>query len=178
MKTTYSLGNAIEFPEEFTGSALVLHHPEQIPPHIGVLHEGWYYSLSVKGVKTEIPFARFAAELQKRNNSCVLVELNLPFYIQSPLRYFKAYGPLDGSGETTCLFPIRDWLATELGEEEGMQLLAADFVFELIEKLRNELRIGRTYATPAGETELVYATYTYADIVNEIKRKEDLYARG
>jgi hypothetical protein len=174
--STYSLGPVTTFPENFTGSAIVLLKIENIPPHLGLLHNGLYYSLSVKGVKANIPFEQFSREVQQAKISCVLVEIEPPFYIESPLRYFENYGKLSSAKEVTCLYPIRDWLGFALDDETGSEIQAAGFVFELIEALGRDGRTGKVYGLHVNDTELILPTYTQQDILNEIKRKGGQYA--
>ncbi|MFI5203238.1 MAG: hypothetical protein ACHQF2_01990 [Flavobacteriales bacterium] len=170
----YTLGPIHPIPENYAGTALVLHNIEKIPPHIGVVFQGLYYSLSVKGVKTEIPFQRVADEIKNKSSVCAIVEIEVPFYIQSPLRYFNNYTALSSNGDETCLSPIRDWLEHEMEEEVELrwEIAASQFVFELIEALRNEHRVGNVYGLNTTKTELVLPRYTWQDIMNEIERKE------
>lgn len=175
---SYSLGIPSPFPENFEGTAIVLHKIENIPPHVALLHNGMYYSLSVKGAKVDIPFAQFYEEVQRLKKSCVLIEIHVPFYIPSPVGEFDSLPPLSSQNFITCLTPIKEWLVNGMDEEVSEQLIEAEFVFNLIEVLQREGSVEQVYAAFVNDGELKLPTYTWQDIMDEISRKEKKHANG
>jgi hypothetical protein len=112
-------------------SYILIQNTNQIPPHISLVVEGNYFSVSVSGVKTEVDFQSVLKNIQLKNIPCLILEISkIKFSSNAIADIFNHYGRLD-KPEKSCLFPILDVLNRAYG-----LILESEFVFELITELK------------------------------------------
>jgi hypothetical protein len=113
-------------------SFILIQNTLQIPPHISLVVEGNYFSVSVSGVKTEVDFQSVLKNIQLKNIPCLILEIpKIKFSSEAIADIFNHYGRLD-KPEKSCLFPILEVLNRAYG-----LILESEFVFELITELKN-----------------------------------------
>ena len=89
------------------GFFLCIWHANKIPPHIGVLIDGFYYSLKVKGKDTKIPVQEIIKLINRKSICTVFVEINLPINQQFVEDVFSNYD-FAVESKSTCLTPITE----------------------------------------------------------------------
>jgi len=113
-----------------SGLWIVLYHADRIPPHLMLISEGKYYSLSVKGNHLGEPIEPMLRYARSKKHKLVFYQVQLPseitFTEEFLLSFFKRYEAPE-AGKVTCLFPIREFL--EALSPKGF--VHAAFVFEL-----------------------------------------------
>lgn len=120
---------------------LLLIEPENIPPHLGLIVNGSYYSISVKGVRSGTNAENLINSLIKKSKKALFVQLNN--WQPDPnelMKIFSSYSAPDGL-KITCLSPILDALEQEMGSE----VRDCSFVFELIPFLEVRGKVGLTF---------------------------------
>ena len=121
-------------PEELgSGLWLVMAGVDDIPPHIALLNEGLYYSVSAKKVDVGTPLENFLKAISRKSVPTLFIK----FLESSPQGedlggaelggVFENY-PTLGSGNHSCLWPIRDFFAKTFSEKYSK----ATLVFELL----------------------------------------------
>ncbi len=123
-------------PEELnSGLWLVMAGVDDIPPHIALLNDGSYYSISAKKVDIGTPLETFLKAISRRSVPALFIK----FHESSPQGeglggadkglggVFQRY-PTLGNGEHSCLWPIRDFFAKTFSEKYSK----ATLVFELL----------------------------------------------
>jgi len=115
-------------PEEVqTGLWLAMAGVDDIPPHIALINEGLYYSVSAKKVETGVPLTSFFKAISRRSVPTLLIKFRNST-LRSPLSFFFEKYPLLGSGNHSCLWPVRDVFAELFSEKYSK----ATLVFELL----------------------------------------------
>lgn len=94
-------------PPPSPGEYLLLIDPHNVPPHLGILKDGFYYSLSVKGVELEKEGGALLSALKKKGKEVLLIGISLTVDSPSLHSSFQAY---EGSEPpySSCLEPILD----------------------------------------------------------------------
>lgn len=111
-------------------SFILIQHTDQIPPHISLVVDGNYFSVSVSGVKTEVDVLSVLKNIQLKNIPCLILEITPIKYSSGAIaETFQHYGRLD-QPEKSCLFPIIGLLNKAYG-----YLHESEFIFELIREL-------------------------------------------
>jgi hypothetical protein len=112
------------------GLWIVLYHADRIPPHLMLVSEGHYYSLSVKGNHLGEPVEPMLRYARSKKHKLIFFQVQLPSeiaYSEEFLRsFFKRYIAPE-AGKITCLYPIREFL--EALSPKGF--IHSAFVFEL-----------------------------------------------
>jgi len=132
---SYSLQvNSLSSTEELNkGLWLVIAGVNDIPPHIALIDDGKYYSVSARKVKVAEPVDKFLKAIGR--NSLPTLFVGIKQGNQSPqmggLRgaeaAFQRY-PVLGNGDHTCHWPIRDFFVETFSPE----FASGDLVFELL----------------------------------------------
>jgi len=128
--SSYSLqAEVINSPEEInSGLWLVIAGIDGIPPHIALINEGRYFSVSAKRVEAGIPLQNFLKAISKRSVPTVFIQLkNVGNKTDLLKSCFEKY-PTLGNGDHSCLWPIRDFSAQSYSEKYRK----SEFVFELL----------------------------------------------
>jgi len=90
-----------------TGFFLCVLHADKIPPHIGVLKDGLYYSLKAKGKDVAIPYVELLKVVNRKLISTLFVEMNKNV---SNEVIEKVYGNYEKAiaYEASCLSPLKE----------------------------------------------------------------------
>lgn len=126
---------------------LVLLRTDRIPPHLGLLCSGAWFTLDVKGPVFGTDASRLLQAIERRQMPSAFVQLAWPRGLSREAALgrlgsaFSAYAPL-GEGTATCISPVRDFVSGIYDKKTG----AADFVYQLLHMLGDAGLIVRTYA--------------------------------
>lgn len=127
------LSNVVPFPgADKNKTYLLLISPESIP-HLCIIHNGLYYSLTYKECENAKDFNQYLQFLLRAKRKMLFVEIDR--IAENPWAIFKKYEKLAGSG-LTCLQPVKETI---------FENSKAEFVFELIQELQNAERITQVY---------------------------------
>jgi len=118
-------------PEELRkGLWLVMAGIDSIPPHIALISEGKYFSVSAKKVEVAAPIENFLKAISRKTVPTLFINI----HEKSPLKgRFRGAGeafsyPTLGNGPHSCLWPVRDFFAQTFSENFSK----TEFVFELL----------------------------------------------
>jgi len=89
----------------------IIFHADKKPPHLGIVWNQLYFSLTIKGAEIEIPFDEKLVLINKRKIPCLFVEIKTPeessFLLEELKEIFISYPPL--TNKTSCLEPIAEF---------------------------------------------------------------------
>ena len=142
-----------------TGTHLILLYANKKPPHLALLSNGRYFSVSVKGVQIENA-SLIQQLIDKKKIPTLFIELELEMN-ESILNSIFDKSTLN---QATCIRPIRETLSHQSGKEE---YLRAGTIFELYEILENQSAIGmirQKYLLTDGEVEFTLPFYTREEV--------------
>lgn len=143
---------------------LIIIHADKKPPHLGIIWNQLYFSLTVKGSEVEIPVEEKLDILNKRKIPCLLVEIKAPeesnFFLNELTEIFNSYPPL--TNKTSCLEPIAEFfykilqLKTEAPLLHGM-IEALQKQHLLIESFSLHLKLtnNKTFELPAYDANII-----------------------
>ena len=156
---------------DLSATYLLLISPENIP-HLAIVSEGKYYSLTHKKSFIAEPFGPYFNFLKRANRKMIFIEFSDP--IVNPEEIFGRYQKAD-MDSTTCLLPVKDCL---------LPGSAAGFVYELVpelyaaNKIKQAFHVNMEYdLTDLGDFNLsIYpkeAIFSYIESLNEkyVKRQ-------
>ena len=162
------------------GVYIAVMHAKRIPPHIGLIIEGKYHSLSVKGQDINISVTALLKNTQQRKISSLFIkirahstfsELYLKEHFITNIQQF----PRVDIGVATCLSPIKLFF----DEVYNVPLNNINYLFELVPRLYSEGLIENSSALFIDKTTYQLPVYTNADINagivevrNEFKKKQ------
>ena len=129
-KETYSLKISDVSSEDLnTGLWLVLAGVNDIPPHIALISEGKYFSVSARKVEVGVELSTFLKAIGRRSIPTLFVGIKIhpSGGIRGALNAFERY-PTLGSGPHSCLWPVRDFFTKAFSSEYAK----ANLVFELL----------------------------------------------
>lgn len=116
---------------------LVVLHASRTPPHIGILINGVYHSLTIKGQETNVSLAVLLKTIKQKKIESVFVKLKKhPVFssdyqneiFQFHIKQFKQVKP----NEASCLSPVKLFLS----EFYAVNLIDKELLFELMERLK------------------------------------------
>lgn len=159
---------ATELPDEqllLDGSFVVLVHAHRVPPHIGMILNKGYHSLSIKGHELEVSPAALIKNCRIRKIPTVFFQLtNHPTFSSSYLsEHFQAtvqsYGLVDGA-TATCISPVRDFFREvyNFPVEEGCM------IHQLIPALMNAGLIQSIYSINIDGGRVQLPVYSQAEV--------------
>jgi len=167
-----------------SGLWLVLVGINEIPPHIALISEGKYYSLSARKVDCGTSLERLTNTLERKQIPTLFVNIEekttesanaiassdnyrgeaIP--VKSLQKIYKDLQPL-GNSENTCLSPIKDFFA----ECYSREFTRISYVFELLalcEKKGLLKECLSLYAENTNSNRITLPKYTMAQIRNKI----------
>ena len=124
----YSLKiNPLLSPEELNkGLWLVIAGVTDIPPHIALIADDKYYSVTARKVKVGEPIDKFLKAISRRSLPTLFVSIKSSN--MSGLKETFEFYPTLGNGEHTCHWPIRDFFV----KSSSSEFTDATLVFELL----------------------------------------------
>lgn len=164
-------------PEEIQhGLFLVMAGIDTIPPHIALINDGLYYSVSAKKVEVGVPVANFLKAISRKNVPTLFVSIESPLqgrYRGATLEGIFENYPTLGNGEHSCLWPVRDFFA----ESFSNKYKKASLVFELLAMAQQDNMLlgckalfapSLPYLSMGGHSGLVLPKYSHEQIREKI----------
>jgi hypothetical protein len=140
-------------PSNFTESILnkglfiCLLHVQHVPPHIGVIVDGNYHSLTIKGTEPNVTAAALLKLIQQKKIEAVFLRItNHPVFSTDHmnamfLEILKKY-PRIGSNEVTCLSPVKDFF----NEFYAINSEEKDMIYDLLKRMEANNFILQAYS--------------------------------
>ncbi len=156
------------------GTWLALLHAHRVPPHIGLMINGNYNSLTVKGQERNVPFeAVYKTAIQKKIE-CVFIKVTghpvfSDDYRLAVLQEMIGSFPSVKQDEATCLSPVKEFFQ----EFFAVKIKKEELLFDFIERLNGSGYLEYASAcnfTPDGNC-IALPFYT-AELLNERIKKE------
>ena len=111
------------------GAWLLLLHPEQKPPHLGIIAFDRYYSLTNKGLELGEPASKLMAAITRKQIPVLALKLAIPEGVDANQSLDQAFAAYEkASNGITCLYPIRDWVEAVW----NLNVQQAGYIFELV----------------------------------------------
>ncbi len=127
---------------EFTDSTLTkglficLLHAKRVPPHIGIIIDGQYHSLTIKGIEPNVSVTALLRTIQQQKIESAFLKIT-PHPVFSNdhmnsmfLEILKKY-PQIRSNEVTCLTPLKDFF----NEFYAINTSANDMIYDLLKRM-------------------------------------------
>jgi hypothetical protein len=170
-KDRYTLDvSQLQSPDELnTGLWVVLAGINEIPPHIALIQEGKYYSVTTNRVKVDEPVEKILKAISRKNLPTIFVRIksnNEPILSEELGEAFSVY-PTLGNGEHSCLSPISDFFAKTYSAEFGNKHLVFD-VLSLAQKKGMLVEGKALYTDNLDNGVLHLSKYSHEQIRNKI----------
>jgi hypothetical protein len=149
------------------GLWLVVAGINDIPPHIAILSEGKYYSLSVRKVDSGSSLSRFINTLRRKHIPALFIQLSTKNDASLCLEKTYTDLPLLSNTENTCLSPIKKFFA----EYYYPDFASANYVFELLamaEKKKLIIKCISLFCENTNSNMITLPKYTMLQIRNKI----------
>ncbi len=161
--------NTVPFESEAefdTSLWLLLVGINEIPPHIALISDGKYYSLSTKKVDCGSSAEVFVNKLNRKKIPTLFVKIQS----QTPKRdlqdIYKDLQPLTNS-DKTCLSPIKDFFSEQISQK----FKDLNYVFEMLALLENKGLLQKCISLncdSSGSNRITLPKYNMAQIRNRI----------
>lgn len=177
---TLSVTNQTFNKDLYKGTWLVVLHVSRIPPHIGIVIDGNYNSLTIKGHELNINLEVLIKTIQKKNIEALFIKLqHHPVFsgdfqkeiCQHYIQQFTQVKP----NEASCLSPVKLFLQ----EFYALQLLHDELLFELMERLKQNQYIKTVMGINIDKLiengEVALPVYTQQELQEVIKQERLAY---
>ncbi len=148
------------------GIYIILFNATSLPPHLLLSIDGEIYSITDSGRQTGSPLEKLVGFIKRKNVPALFIEwkaANCDAVKKSAKEQFLNYDRVI-EGKVSCLFPIRDVVATILGEE----MKQANFIFELLPLMEKVNALGEIFELNMANTltngNFELLTYTQAQM--------------
>src|SRR5579863_3687008 len=113
----------------YSGLWLLLVGINNTPPHIALIYNGKYYSVSARNIDCGTPAKKFLNIIHRKNISTLCVGIQVPEKDFETLlnNLYTNYKPLSDSNNS-CLSPIKEFFAGNISPE----FASVNYVFELV----------------------------------------------
>jgi hypothetical protein len=98
---------ALEGPHPPEGTMLLLIEPARVPPHLALIRDASYYSLSIKGVELEKDGHTLLRTLDRKGKPYLLIPFEAPSDEKDASGIFSSYEGQEPP-VSSCLAPLRD----------------------------------------------------------------------
>lgn len=158
------------------GLYIAVVHATRIPPHIGLIMDGKYYSLSIKGQDINTTVTALIKNTKQRKIPSIFIKIrshntfSTTYLKEHFITNIQQFPKVD-IGVATCLSPIRLFF----DEVYNVSMNEINYLFELVPKLYSEDLIENTFALFVDEKKYQLPVYTAAEINAGIQQvKNDL----
>lgn len=165
--------NAANFTDDVLNKGLFicLLHVKRIPPHIGLIIDGKYHSLTIKGCEPDVAVSTLLKAVQQKKIESVFLKLtphpvfSIDHLNSMFLEVLKKY-PQIRSNEVTCLSPIKDLL----NEFYAINSKEKDMIYDLLKRLEANNFILQAYSLNLSleNDELSIPVYTQEELAKKI----------
>ncbi|MCT4580083.1 MAG: hypothetical protein N4A35_01585 [Flavobacteriales bacterium] len=121
-----------------SGFFLCLIATNKIPPHIAIIANGKYYSVSVRGVKIAVDYQSLLKTIHHKKIPSLFIQLAIEPNFQALKKAYGQYPKL--TEKESCLFPIRDYFQKEQLTTENWE-----FVFNAVDDLLFKNMVVQSY---------------------------------
>lgn len=141
--------NASDFTETILNKGLFicLLHVNRVPPHIGIIIDGKYHSLTIKGIEPNVNVAALLKIIQQQKIGSVFLKIT-PHPVFSNdhmnsmfLEILKKH-PQIVPNQTTCLNPIKDFF----NEFYAVNSSEKDMIYDLLKRMEANNFILQAYS--------------------------------
>ena len=165
------------------GTWLVLLHATRVPPHAGLMVEGNYNSLTIKGHELDVKLDVLLKMIQQKKVEAVFIELKKhPVFsndyqlhiFQHQVSLFQAVKP----NEATCLSPLKLFFQ----EFYAVPLLEDELLFELIQRLEENNYLGQRIFMNIDEKSMENGkfslpNYSLEELQEVIRKEREAYSK-
>ncbi len=133
---------------------LVILHASRIPPHVGLLVEGSYNSLTIKGHELNIHLDVLLKTIHQKKIETLFIKLkkhpvfSTEYQKEIAQHYIQQYTQVKPN-EASCLSPIKLFLQ----EFYALPLKQNELLFELVDRLKQNLYINEAVGYHISETD-------------------------
>ena len=182
IQSPYRLTVTDSFKEEslLKNTWLVILHASRTPPHIGILIDGSYNSLTIKGHELDININVLLKTIQQKKIETLFIQLkkhpvfSADYQKEICQHYIKQYTQVKVN-EASCLSPIKLFLQEFYAICENKQ----ELLFELVERLKQnqyiELTSGLNIEGKIQEREFYLPIYSNHKLQEIIKTERSNY---
>ena len=159
---------------------LVILHASRIPPHIGVLIDGSYNSLTIKGREIDVNIEALLKTIQQKKIESIFIRLKKhpvfsgDYQKEICQHYIHQFTQVK-QNEASCLSPVKLFLQ----EFYALQLIEEEMFFQLTERLKQNHYISSTVAVNInGKTEgneFALPIYSLEELQDVIKKERSAY---
>jgi hypothetical protein len=152
---------SIDFPEE--GLYFMLIFQQKVFPHLAILNQGKYWSLSLNQVYRAVPGLQRWKSLRRKLLPVIFIKINSEKSDEDLLRLaFSGYNPLH-LNQQTCLSPVLDFFRLKTGQN-----IQAEIVADLVLELSRLSYIQNYLAINIQSGPFCLPDYSRQDVVNSI----------
>lgn len=142
---TLSVSETFSDTELFKGTWLVILNASRTPPHVGLMIDGNYNSLTIKGHELNINCSVLLKTIQQKKIESLFIKLkyhpvfSTEYQKEICQHYIKQFNQVKAN-EASCLSPIKLFLQEFYAISESKN----ELLFELVERLKQNLYITQT----------------------------------
>lgn len=146
------------------GTWLVVLHASRIPPHIGLLIDGSYNSLTIKGKELDDAINVLLKTIQLKKIEAIFISLikqpvfSTSFQLEIAKHFIQQYHQVKAN-EATCLTPIKLFLS----EFYAIENQKDELFFQLVERLKQNHYINYAFGINLNESTDEFALPMYTD---------------
>lgn len=170
--------NPVNEPSLEKGIYLCLLHAKRIPPHIGIIINGNYHSLTIKGTEPNVPLKALLKTISQKKIETIFLKIK-PHPVFSVehlnamfLEILKPYTSIKNN-ELTCLSPLKEFFY----EFYAVPKSDKDIIFTFINRLHNNNFIleanSLNLTLESGQVQI--PVYSQEELNNKIKSIRDEY---
>jgi hypothetical protein len=177
-KYTIQLNVPAETEQLNKGCWIVILHAWRIPPHIGLLFNGLYCSLNLKGRESDIGIGVLLRKIRSQGIEAIFVKL-MPHPVFS-VDFLHEHFKLELSNyekvttHTTCFAPVRSFMQ----ENYLLKFDSLEYLYELFPVLYRERMISRAFGIHLDQAVIFqFEPYTANDIADKLNEPEQPVSR-
>lgn len=175
--STYQLiiNSNFDIEKLYQGTSIVLLHANRIPPHIGMVINGCYHSLSIKGRDIKTPVAALIKNINQRKIEAIFIGIksiencNEIYLMNRFIEKIQLFERVENA--ITCLSPVKLFF-------EDIYNINIDNVFtihELLMKIDNEGLLQNVFPKNINDANYSLPEYSFSDIQKEINEVRKTY---
>lgn len=168
----------LQSAELLRGTWIVIIHVGRVPPHVGLLTEGVYNSLTIKGHELDVSLEALLKTISQRKIESAFVKL-VPHpvfsgdYQNETFKEFIKQFPAVKQNEATCLSPLKLFLQEFYAIGNDKEALLYELMQDLAENKYIKYISGMNYLIPATGLELPF--YTKEQLQERIKHERSAF---
>ncbi|MES2762045.1 MAG: hypothetical protein V4677_07560 [Bacteroidota bacterium] len=177
---TISVSNSFDQELLYKNTWLIILHASRTPPHIGLLIDGNYNSLTIKGHELNVQLNVLLKTIQQKKIESLFVQLHKhpvfsTEYQKEIFQHYIQQFTQVKANEASCLSPIKLFLQEFYAICENKQ----ELLFELMERLKQNQYIDTTFAMNLNDKiedgEFALPMYTHEQLQQVIKTERSNY---